>query len=196
MSACLLLLDLQQGILRSGAIKFDVDSRVDGVIEAAARLLEEARSADITVVHMGVARPHRRGLFDEKRSINALKSGKAPRDILPLSQGSPETDFVLAPRASEEVIYKSGVSGFQSTSLDALLRNADVRDVVVAGVFTHMAVESTVRQGFDLGYRMHVVEEACCAPAIEPHRASLAVGIPNFATVTDVAAATELFGRG
>lgn len=196
MSASLVLLDLQQGILRSGAIKFDDDSRVDGVIEAASRLLETARSADIPIIHVGVARPHRRGLFDDKRSANAAKSGKVPRDILPLAQGSAETEFVLAPLASEEVVYKSGVSGFQGTSLDALLRNAGVRDVVVAGAFTHMVVESTVRQGFDLGYRMHVVEEACCAPAMEPHRASLAVGIPNFATVIDVDAAIKLLGQG
>jgi nicotinamidase-related amidase len=196
MSASLVLLDLQQGILRSGIISFDDPQRVDGMIGAASRLLEAARSAGAIVVHVGVARPRQRGMFDEKRSANALKSGKAPRDILPLEQGSPETSFVLEPAPSEEVVYKSGVSAFQGTSLDALLRNAGVRDVVVGGAFTHMVVESTVRQGFDIGYRMHVVEGACCSPAIEPHRSSLAVGIPNFATVIDVEAASEIFRRG
>jgi Isochorismatase family len=39
----------------------------------------------------------------------------------------------------------------QGTRLDMLLRNGNIHDVVVAGAFTRMVVESTVRQGFDLG---------------------------------------------
>ena len=196
MSACLVLLDLQEGILRTGPITFDDPNRVESVLTAASRLLEAARAAKSMVVHVGVARPHRRGLFDEKRSAAALKTGKAPRDILPLSKGSPETAFVLAPEASEEVVYKSGVSAFQGTQLDSLLRNAGIRDVVVAGAFTHMVVESTVRQGFDMGYRMHVAESACCSPVIDLHRSSLTVGIPNFAQVLDVESAANLLQQG
>lgn len=196
MSACLVLLDLQEGILRTGPISFDDPQRVDGVIGAAKRLLDAARSADAMVVHVGVARPRRRGQFDEKRSAGAQKTGKVPRDILPMAQGSAEIAFVLEPEASEEVVYKVGVSAFQGTQLDSLLRNAGVRDVIVAGAFTHMVVESTVRQGFDLGYRMHVVEPACCSPVIDLHRSSLSVGIPNFAQVFDVDGAAGLLQQG
>lgn len=196
MTVSLVLLDLQEGILRTGPISFDDPQRVGNVIDAASRLLTAARDAGSLVIHVGVARPNRRGLFDEKRSGAALKTGKAPRDILPLAQGSAETAFVLPPEDSEEVVYKHGVSAFQGTSLDGLLRNGGVRDVVVAGAFTHMVVESTVRQGFDLGYRMHVAEPACCSPMVDLHRSALSVGIPNFAQVIDLDAAARLLQQG
>lgn len=196
MSACLLLLDLQEGILRTGPVKFDDPARVDGVLAAAGRLLDAARRSGALVCHVGVVRSQRPGIFDEKRTAAAVKSGKVPRDILPLAPGSAETAFVLPPVVGEEVVYKGAVSAFQGTGLDALLRNADVRNVVVAGAFTHMVVESTVRHGFDLGYRMHVVEPACCSPVIDLHRSSLAVGIPNFAQIHDVDSALQQFAQG
>ena len=96
----------------------------------------------------------------------------------------------------EEIVHKVGVSAFQATRLDALLRNMGVQDVVVGGAFTHMVVESTVRKGFDLGYRMTVVEDLCCAPAPGPHNAALTVGIPNVAVVMKSAEAIALFQRG
>ena len=141
-------------------------------------------------------KPRARGAYDALRTANAVKAGKAPRDILSLAAGSDDVAFALAPYPDEEVVHKVGVSAFQSTRLDTLLRNAGVQDVVVGGAFTHMVVESTVRQGFDLGYRMTVVEDLCCAPAPGPHNAALAGGIPNFAVVVKSADAIALFQRG
>jgi nicotinamidase-related amidase len=116
--------------------------------------------------------------------------------VLALSAESADVEFVLSPAPDEETVHKIGVSAFQGTRLDALLRNAAIQDVVVAGAFTHMVVESTVRQGFDLGYRMMVVEDACCAPAGAPHQAALTVGIPNFAVIVKSDEAVDLFKRG
>lgn len=196
MSIALVLLDLQKGILASDAISFENPDTPKAVVRAAGSMLVAARAAARMVVHVGVARSHRRGTFDEIRTANARKSGRAPRDILALAPGSPDVDFVLSPADSEETIYKLGVSAFAGTRLDQLLRNAQIRDVVVAGAFTHMVVESTVRQGFDLGYRMIVVDDACCAPSAAPHNSSLAVGIPNFALVMDSATAIERLKQG
>jgi len=196
MTIALLLLDLQKGIVLSDKIAWEDPATPTRTLQAAEALLGGARAAGIPVIHVGVTRPSARGSFDALRSTNAKKSGRAPRDILALAAGSGDVAFVLTPLPGEETVHKIGVSAFQGTRLDALLRNADVRDVVVAGAFTHMVVESTVRQGFDLGYRMAVVEDACCAPAAGPHNAALAVGIPNFATILKSGEAIELFKRG
>ena len=69
-------------------------------------------------------------------------------------------------------------------------------DFVLLELSSGSLVESTVRQGFDLGYRMTVVEDLCCAPAPGPHNAALTVGIPNFAVVMKSAEAIALFQRG
>lgn len=183
MSIALVLLDLQNGILLSERIAWEDPSTPKRVLGVAETLLGGARDAGALVVHVGVVRPHIRGTFDMLRTNTAEKSGRAPRDVLALSSGSNDVEFVLPPAPGEETVHKIGVSAFQGTRLDGLLRNTQTRDVVVAGAFTHMVVESTVRQGFDLGYRMIVVEDACCAPAAAPHYAALTVGIPNFALV-------------
>jgi nicotinamidase-related amidase len=184
MSLALVLLDLQKGILQSPAIHWEDPSTPSRTIAAAGRVLTAARDAGALVVHVGVQRPHRRGTSDVLRTANARTSGRSPRDILALAPGSEEVAFVVAPATGEEIVYKVGVSAFQGTRLDALLRNAAATDVLVAGAFTHMVVESTVRQGFDLGYRMAVIEDACCAPASAPHQSAMSVGIPAFADVT------------
>jgi len=93
-------------------------------------------------------------------------------------------------------VQKVGVSAFTGTRLDQLLRNAGVSEVLVGGAFTHMVVESTVRDGFDLGYRMVVAEDACLAPAAAPHKNSLTTGIPNFAIVVDSKTACEKMRSG
>lgn len=196
MSIALVLLDIQKGILASDAIKFESPEIPKMAIGAARAMLDAARSSRTPVIHVGVARPHQRGVFDEVRTAAGLKTGKAPRDVLALAPGSADIEFLLPPLQGEETIYKVGVSAFEGTRLDQVLRSAQVRDVVVAGAFTHMVVESTVRQGFDLGYRMIVAQDACCAPAAAPHNNALATCIPNFAVVTDSGAIIERLKQG
>jgi nicotinamidase-related amidase len=196
MSAALVLLDLQKGILSSAAIAWENSETPAAVLRVAGNLLQAARNAAALVVHVGVVRSNARGIFDEVRTASAKKAGRAPRDVLALAPGSRESEFMLAPAPGEEIVYKMGVSAFQGTRLDMLLRNTGIRDVIVAGAFTHMVVESTVRQGFDLGYRMIVAADGCCAPAAAPHNNALATGIPNFATVMQSSEAIASFASG
>ncbi len=196
MAAALVLLDYQRGVRASGAIKFEDQEAPQKALQAAQKMLDAARAAGVLVVHVGVTRPHRRGTFDALRTAGSRKSGKAPRDMLALAPGTADVEFLVAPEAGEEVIHKVGVSAFCGTRLDQVVRNAGVDEVLVGGAFTHMVVESTVRDGFDLGYRMVVAEDACLAPAAAPHRNALATGIPNFAVVIDSATAAERLGKG
>ena len=137
------------------------------MLVVATSLLDAAREGGVPIVHEGVVRPHARGSFDALRTAGARKSGRASRDVVPLAPRSADVTFVYAPGPAEEVVHKIGVLAFQGTRLDGLLRNVGADEVVVAGAFTHMVVESTVRQGFDLGYRMIVVEDGA---ALRPPR--------------------------
>lgn len=192
MPVALLLLDYQKGILNSPVIPWDPADAPKTVAAAAEALAKAARAAKVPVVHVGVVRTRARGVFDEKRSQAALASGKGPRDTIALEHGSVDVEFVVAPQAGEDVVHKVGVSGFEGTRLDQVLRNLGVTDVLACGVFTHMAVESTVRQGFDKGYRMAVAAEACASPKIPLHQGSLERGIASFARVLNQAEAMAL----
>lgn len=192
MTVAVVLLDLQRGILHAPGLPWDDVGTPGRVLDAARCLLAGAREAGVPVIHVGVARARRSGLFDRPRTAVADKTGKAPRQAMPLAPGTADIDFLLEPHAEEERIFKMGVSAFHGTALDGHLRSQGVRDVIIAGTFTHMVVESTARQGFDLGYTMHVCAQACCAPKQQIHDTSLTVGIPAFARVHDLEAALKL----
>ena len=202
MSACLVLLDLQHGILRSGRIAWADSATPERVISTARSYLDRARSLSMPVIHVGVVRNAVPDRLDRPRTEMAVRSGKTPREMLPMAADTSDVDFCLPPEPGEEIVLKTGVSAFAGTRLEQLLRGRRAEDVLVCGVFTHMVVESTVRQGFDLGYRMGVLADACAALAPAPHDSALNIGIPGFARIFsgpaafDEAVATFDFSSG
>jgi nicotinamidase-related amidase len=75
----------------------------------------------------------------------------------PLHEFKPET----APLPGETVIAKHTNSAFIGTSLEAILRDASVVRLVVAGVITNNSVEATVRMAGNLGFDVLLAEDAC-----------------------------------
>lgn len=80
----------------------------------------------------------------------------------------------VAPHDDDVVLAHHRVSGFHGTELDTVLRGGGIDTVVLAGVATNLAVESTARAAADLGYRVLVVSDACSAVSGQAHDASLA----------------------
>lgn len=79
----------------------------------------------------------------------------------------------LAPGEDEIVIPKTSSSVFISTSIDYVLRNLGVRQLVISGLLTDQCVDSAVRDACDLGYLVTVVTDACATHNSERHESSL-----------------------
>jgi nicotinamidase-related amidase len=81
----------------------------------------------------------------------------------PLKISLPTGAFLpgLEPRPGEVVIVKDVNGGFIGTPLEIQLRRAGVSRLVVAGFFTNMCVETTVRHGGNLGFDVYLAEDAC-----------------------------------
>ncbi len=80
-----------------------------------------------------------------------------PRADSPVfAPGSPLLAFTreLEPASGEAVVTKPMAGGFSRSDLDAALRTRGVDTVVVAGIMTHLAVDTTAREGTVLGYRV------------------------------------------
>jgi nicotinamidase-related amidase len=91
----------------------------------------------------------------------------------------------------EPVLLRSRMSCFNGNGLDAMLRSLAVTDVIVAGVWTNMAVEHTVRDAADFGYKPHLVTDATSSINDEWQQAALnyaLVNIAEFTTTADVVA--------
>ena len=78
----------------------------------------------------------------------------------------PELD--IAP--TDILITKRQWSAFHGTELDLQLRRRGVKTVVLSGVASNMGVESTARQGWELGYHLIFVEDAISSVSAEMHR--------------------------
>jgi nicotinamidase-related amidase len=79
------------------------------------------------------------------------------RPGLPGNAYKPET----VPRPGEPVIPKSVHSAFIGTDLDARLKAAGVRTLVVCGIQTNFCVATTARMAGNLGYTTFVAGDAC-----------------------------------
>jgi nicotinamidase-related amidase len=92
-------------------------------------------------------------------------------------EGTPAVEVIddVAPRPEEPVVRGQAANGFDRTELDTILRLAGVDNLVLAGIATDVAVESTARGASDLGYRTMVVSDACTADSDEAHARSLEV---------------------
>jgi ureidoacrylate peracid hydrolase len=91
--------------------------------------------------------------------------------------GSAGSELSIKPAPGDLVFTKYRYSAFSNDRLRRLLHERSISTVAVAGVDTHICVEGTVRQGYDLGYRMIVLSDLVATRQSEfaRHENSLAI---------------------
>ena len=67
----------------------------------------------------------------------------------------------VAPLAGEAVVEKHFPNSFRDTTLLGLLQAQNITDIAIAGMMTHMCVDTTTRAAFDLGFACHLAHDAC-----------------------------------
>ncbi|MGH3166797.1 MAG: cysteine hydrolase family protein, partial [Trebonia sp.] len=142
-----------------------------GIIGVQQRLLDGFRAAGAKVVYTLVAyKPGYPGITPSSPLLGTLI------DSSTLLENTPATEVIdeITPQDMDPVIRGQGISGFEGTSLDTILRVAGVDNLVFAGIATDVAVESTARAACDLQYRTVVVSDACVTDTDEAHANSLA----------------------
>jgi nicotinamidase-related amidase len=118
----------------------------------------------------------------------------------------PGTDGIVlhatvAPREGEPVIQKNFPNAFRATTLDTELRSRGMTELVVAGMMTHMCIDTTVRAAFDLGFKVELAFDACATrdlrfgdteiPASQVHASFIAALHGTFATARSTAQIVE-----
>jgi len=145
-----------------------------GLMGVQKRMLDGFRTGKAKVVYTAVTyQPGYPGVTRNSRLFRTLlDSGDGI-----LLEGTPAVEVIhdLAPRPGEPVVRGQGANGFDRTVLDTILRQAGVDTLVLVGIATDVAVESTARAACDLGYRTIVVSDACDADSDEAHARALEV---------------------
>jgi nicotinamidase-related amidase len=135
------------------------------VIPNTAKLVAFCRERGIEVIFARIAclksDGRDRSLSQKKPGFNYL--------LLPKDREDSQLVAELTPDAEDIVVLKTTDSALTGTNLRLLLRNMEISDVIVAGIFTDQCVSSTVRSLADESFGVVVVEDCCAAATDELH---------------------------
>lgn len=107
----------------------------------------------------------------------------------PLSQIIPELDL-----SNATVLVKSQYDAFYRTPLEQLLHRAEISQVVISGVMTHLCCETTARSAFVRGFEVFFLVDGTATYNGAFHRASLlnlAHGFASLVFVREILSALE-----
>jgi nicotinamidase-related amidase len=140
MRTALLLIDIQNDYFPGGAMELVA---ADLAAAHAASLLLRFRERAWPVFH-----------------VQHLSARPTATFFRPNTPGAEIHPSVL-PASGETVISKNFPNSFRETPLLEALRAAEIDKLVIAGMMTHMCVDTTVRAAADLGFACTLAHDAC-----------------------------------
>ena len=70
----------------------------------------------------------------------------------------------MKPKEGDKLVDgKSTLCGFNNTNLEKILKETNIKNVVIGGFLTNFCVESTARTAYDKGYGVTVIKDATAA---------------------------------
>jgi nicotinamidase-related amidase len=142
--SALLVIDIQNDYFPGGAMELDGADAAGAKAGVATKKFRENKLPVIHVRHLSV-RP----------GATFFLPGTRGAEIHPLVQ----------PLPGEMVIEKNFPNAFRNTGLKEFLEKQNIKNLVVAGMMTHMCVDASVRHAADLGYKITLLGDACATRA-------------------------------
>ncbi len=97
----------------------------------------------------------------------------------------------LTPQTGDILLKKTCSGVFNGTNIDQLLRNMDIRNLIVTGVFTNQCVDTAVRDAADRGYAVTLLDDGCAAFHPTLHEAELIILDGIYARISNTADAIK-----
>ncbi len=107
--------------------------------------------------------------FADKQHIQVIHVQHiAPDGAAVFATNGKTVDFhpLMKPRPQDKLVQKTSVSVFASTDLDAQLKQAGVKTLIITGLMTHACVAGAARDAAPLGYDVVVASDATATRAI------------------------------
>ena len=120
-------------------------------------------------------------------------AGKA-KEMGALVKGSWGAQIIeeLTPHEGDHMVMKKAYGAFFQTPLDRILRNLDIKTLVMSGVATNYCVETTTREAVAYGYDIILVSDATATFDPEGHQATLRVIATGFGEVMNTEEVLQL----
>jgi len=145
MTRALLIIDIQNDYFPGGAMALH---EPDAAAAKAAALLAAFRGRKQPVIHM-----------------QHISTRPGATFFIPNTRGA-EIHETVRPADGEKVFRKNYPNSFRETPLLEHLRRAGISQLVIAGMMTHMCVDTTTRAATDLGFACSLAHDACATKAL------------------------------
>ena len=181
-TTALVLIEFQNEFTSPGGVLHDAVAEVmdsTGMLDNTTALVDKAREAGVTIMHApitfapgyGELTRHPYGILKGVVDGNAFVKG---------TWGAAIVDD-LTPAAGDILIEgKRGLDTFASTNLDFILRSKGIDTIILAGFLTNCCVESTMRSGYENGYRVITLTDCTAATSTAEHENAIAFDYPMF----------------
>ena len=159
--SALLVLDMQRYFLEESSHAFIPAARA--LIPGITRLIGACHRSGLPVIftrHLN-SRDDAQMMSQWWRGL--IEAGKPESEIIP------EFDI----DTSGSVIEKSQYDAFYRTPLEDMLREKEVRQVIICGVMTHLCCETTARSAFVRGFEVFFTIDGTATYSEDFHRATL-----------------------
>lgn len=180
----LVLIEYQNEFTSPGGVLHDAVAPVmdsTGMLGKTSALVEKARAAGVTIMHAPITFAPGYGELS-KHPYGILKGVVDGNAFVKGTWGAAIVDE-LAPADSDILIEgKRGLDTFASTNLDFILRSKGIETIILAGFLTNCCVESTMRSGYENGFRVITLTDCTAATSQEEHDNALKYDYPMFST--------------
>lgn len=174
--AALVVIDLQKGV-----VGHPTAHPIAEVVDRTARLARAFRHRGLPVVLV---------------NVTGRAPGRTDAGFRKLPDGGDWAELVpeLDAQPSDVRVTKQCWGAFIGTSLDQMLRDLRVTQIVLTGVATSIGVESTARSAYDHGYNVALVTDAMTDMSIDAHRNSVERIFPRLGECDTTDAVLKLLG--
>jgi nicotinamidase-related amidase len=187
------LIEYQNDFTSEGGVLHDAVQGVmesTGMLENTRRLVEAARTAGATVVHAPITFVS--GYGELSQHPYGILKGVVDSTAFVKGEWGSEIVDALAPQEGDVVVEgKRGLDTFATTNLDFILRARGIDTIALGGFLTNCCVESTMRSGYEKGYKVITLSDCVAATSAEEHENAIRFDYPMFSEVMSSGAFTE-----
>ncbi|AGT93658.1 cysteine hydrolase [Rhodococcus sp. WS1] len=181
-TTAVVLIEYQNDFTTEGGVLHEAVAPVmesNGLLANTTALVDAARAAGVTVMHAPItfAEGYNEITSHPYGILKGVVDGKA---FVKGSWGAAIVDD-LTPKDGDIVIEgKRGLDTFASTNLDFILRSKGIRTIVLGGFLTNCCVESTMRTGYENGYRVITLTDCVAGTSVAEHENAITYDYPMF----------------
>ncbi|MFE9994689.1 cysteine hydrolase [Streptomyces avermitilis] len=162
-----------------------------GMLANTVAVVDAARQAGVPIMHAPITFAEGYGELT-RHPYGILKGVVDGKAFVKGTWGAAIVDELTPVNGDIVIEGKRGLDTFASTNLDFILRSKGIDTIVLGGFLTNCCVESTMRTGYERGFRVITLTDCVAATSQEEHNNAISYDFPMFSvpmTSADVIAA-------